>query len=86
MDVLNGATIFWLITVGMVLGAASKLAMGNTTVGLIPNIAAGVAGSVVMGGVLVALDLPGGIIFAVLGSVSILFILNVFHQQTETTH
>ncbi len=86
MDVLDGATIFWLITVGMVLGAAAKVAMWNTTIGLIPNVIAGAAGSVVVGAVMVALELPGGLVFAVLGSVSILFILNVFHQQTEATH
>lgn len=86
MDVLDGATIFWLIAMGMVLGAAAKLAMWNTTIGLIPNMLAGIVGSVVVGGVMVALDLPGGLVFALMGSISILFILNVFHQQTSTAH
>lgn len=86
MDVLDGATIFWLITLGMVLGAASKLIMWKTTVDLIPNIAAGIAGSLTVGGITVALSLPGGLLFAMLGSISILFILNIFHQKTEDVH
>lgn len=86
MIVLDGTTIFWLIAIGMVAGALAKLAMGKTTIGLIANVAAGVAGSLVVGGVIVALRLPGGLLFAALGSVSILFIMNVFHQKRETSH
>lgn len=86
MEVLDGETIFWLIALGMVVGAVVKLAMWNTTVDLVPNLAAGVAGSLVVGGITVALNLPGGLLFAMLGSLSILFILNVFHQQSEATH
>ena len=86
MEVLDGETIFWLIALGMVVGAVVKLAMWNTTVDLVPNLAAGVAGSLVVGGITVALNLPGGLLFAMLGSLSILFILNVFHQKSEATH
>ena len=75
-----------MIALGMVVGAVVKLAMWNTTVDLVPNLAAGVAGSLVVGGITVALNLPGGLLFAMLGSLSILFILNVFHQQSEATH
>ena len=86
MEVLDGATIFWLIAQGMLVGAITKVTMWNTTVDIIPNIAAGVAGSLVVGGITVALSLPGGLVFAMLGSLSILFILNVFHQETESAH
>ncbi|NGP87542.1 hypothetical protein [Fodinibius halophilus] len=86
MEVLDGTTIFWLIALGMVVGALAKLAMWDTTIDMVPNLAAGVAGSLVMGGVTVSLQLPGGFLFAMLGSLSILFILNVFHQQSEEVH
>jgi len=86
MEVLDGATIFWLIAQGMLVGALVKVTMWNTTVDIIPNIAAGVAGSLVVGGITVALNLLGGLLFAMLGSLSILFILNIFHQQTEEAH
>lgn len=86
MEVLDGTTIFWLIALGMIMGAIAKLTMWNTTVELVPNILAGVAGSLVVGGVTVALHLPGGLLFAMLGSLSILFIVNIFHQETQETH
>jgi len=86
MEVLDGATIFWLIAQGMLVGAIVKVTMWNTTVDIIPNIAAGIAGSLIMGGITVALNLPGGLVFAMLGSLSILFILNVFYQETEGAH
>lgn len=86
MDVLNGATIFWLIAVGMIIGAVSKLAMRNTTIGLVPNLVAGIVGSLVVGSITVLLQLPGGIVFAAVGSLSILFVLNVFYQQREAAH
>lgn len=86
MVVLDGTTIFWLIAIGMVVGAVAKLAMWNTTIGLVPNVVAGIMGSVVVGGVMVLFDLPGGFLFAMLGSVSILFMLNVFYQQREGKH
>ncbi len=86
MEVLDGATIFWLIAQGMLMGAVVKVAMWNTTVDIIPNIAAGIAGSLVVGGITVALNLPGDLVFAMLGSLSILFIVNVFHQETEGAH
>lgn len=86
MVVLDGTTIFWLIAIGMVAGAIAKLAMWNTTIGLVPNVVAGTLGSVVVGGVMVLFDLPGGFMFALLGSICILFMLNVFYQEREGTH
>lgn len=86
MDVLDGATIFWLIALGMIIGAVAKLAMRQTTIGLIPNLVAGVAGSLIVGSITVLLQLPGGIVFAAVGSLAILFILNVFYQQREAAH
>lgn len=86
MDVLNGTTIFWLFALGILVGGAAKLVMWNTTVDLLSNLAAGVAGSLIVGGVTVALQLPGGFLFAFLGSLSILFILNVFHMESQKAH
>lgn len=86
MEVLDGTTIFWLCALGMLVGAAVKLVMWNTTVNLVSNLAAGVAGSVIVGGLTAALQLPGGLLFAFLGSLSILFILNVFHMETQAVH
>lgn len=86
MEVLDGPMVFWLCALGMLLGGAVKLVMWNTTVSLVSNLAAGVAGSVIVGGLTAALQLPGGLLFACLGSVSILFILNVFHLESQKAH
>jgi hypothetical protein len=86
MEVLDGTTIFWLLALGMITGAIVKVAMWNTTIDLIPNVAAGIAGSIIVGGLTVALNLPGGMLFAFLGSLTILFILNVFHMERQQAH
>ncbi len=86
MEVLDGTTIFWLLTLGMLAGAAVKVVMWNTTVGILPNVIAGAAGAVIVGGLTTALNLPGGLLFAFLGSLGILFILNVFNMKRESVH
>lgn len=86
MEVLDGTTIFWLIAIGMVAGAITKVSLWKNGVELIPNLIAGALGSVVVGGLGIALELPGSLLFALLGSLSILFILNVFHLQAEASH
>lgn len=86
MEVLDGTTIFWFIAIGMVAGAITKVALWNNGVGIITNLIAGIVGSVVVGSISVILEFPGSLIFAVVGSISILFILNVFHLQPEASH
>lgn len=86
MEVLDGTTIFWLITIGMTAGALTKFALWSEGVGLVSNLTAGVIGSVVVGSICIILEFPSSMIFAVLGSIAILFILNVFHLQPESTH
>lgn len=86
MDVLDGTTIFWLFALGLLVGGAVKLVMWNTTVNLASNLAAGAMGSVVVGALTAALQLPGGLLFAFVGSLAILFILNVFHMQSQKAH
>lgn len=86
MEALDGTTIFWLFALGMLTGGAVKLVMWNTSVSLISNLAAGVGGSIIVGGLTVALQLPGGLLFAFLGSLAILFILNVFHIEGQEAH
>lgn len=86
MEALTGATIFWLFALGLLVGGAVKVAMWNTTIDVIPNLIAGVAGSIIVGGLTIGLELPGGLLFAFLGSLSILFILNVFHMERQNAH
>lgn len=86
MEVLDGTTIFWLLALGMVVGAVTKLAMYNTTIGLVPNVLSGIIGSIVVGAITVALDLPFGLLFAFMGSLGVVFIVNVFHIEGQKAH
>ncbi|HEX6983080.1 MAG TPA: hypothetical protein VF181_09990 [Balneolaceae bacterium] len=89
MEALNGATIFWLITLGMIAGALVKVVMWKSTVDIVPNIVFGVLGTLIVGGITISLSLPGGLLFAFIGTLAILFIINVFNQpesSPEATH
>ncbi|MDZ7772786.1 MAG: hypothetical protein U5K31_08625 [Balneolaceae bacterium] len=86
MEELNGTSIFWLIALGLLIGGLTKLVLGNKGVGLVPNVAGGAVGSVVVGGIGLALQLPGTLLFALLGSISILFLANVFYLQEDHGH
>lgn len=84
MEVLNGSTMFWLLSFGMLTGLTVKFVMGNRGVGLVQNVLWGTVGTVVSGAVAIALQLPGSLVFAFLGTLGILFILNVFHAASES--
>ena len=86
MEIIDGATIFWLIALGMLMGGAAKVVMWNTNVGLIPNVLAGAAGAVVMGGLIAMLNMDGFLLFAFIGSIAILFIINVFNMEGQNAH
>jgi hypothetical protein len=86
MEVLDGTTIFWLIAIGMVAGAIVKVGIWNDGVELVPNLIGGVIGSLVVGSISIALEFPGSLVFAFMGTLAILFIMNVFHLQPEASH
>lgn len=86
MEVLDGTTFFWLLTIGMMAGAIANVSIWKKGVKLTTNLMFGIAGSVIVGGLTIALQLPGGLLYGFLGSLSILFILNVFHLQPEGSH
>ena len=86
MDVLGGATIFWLIALGMVAGAFTQVCIWDKGVELITNLVTGIVGSVIVGSLFIVLQFPAGLAFGFLGSLAILFITNVFHLQPEGSH
>ena len=86
MEIIDGATIFWLIALGMFMGGAAKVVMWNTNVGLMSNVLAGAAGAVIMGGLIAMLNMEGFLLFAFLGSLAILFIINVFNMESQKAH
>lgn len=78
MEELNGVTIYWLISIGMVVGLVVDIAMGEKGIGQIPNILWGAASSVVMGVSLITISIFAPLIYAGLGALTLLFIVNVF--------
>lgn len=83
MEELNGATIFWLIALGMIIGATAKVVMGNKGMSMSSNLIGGILGTLIVGSIGIEMQLPGSLLFAVLGSLSILFLGNVFFVQPE---
>jgi hypothetical protein len=86
MEVLNGTTIFWLIALGLVVAGLTKLVLWSKGADLKLNLLFGVTGSILLGSISIVLQMPGSFLFAMLGSLSILFILNVFLIQEGKAH
>lgn len=83
MEMLDTATIFWLIAMGLVIGGALKVALGSKGLGLIPNLVGGVLGAVTVGFIGISIQFAGSMFFAMLGCIVILFLANVFNVQPE---
>lgn len=83
MENLDGETLFWLITLGMIIGATAKVIMGNKGLKMLTNLAGGILGTLIVGGIGIELQIPGSMMFGALGGMAILFIANVFFLQEE---
>lgn len=83
MEELNGTTIYWLISIGLLIGYIMDLVMIKHGVGLIGNITGGVLGSVVIGVSVIAIGMYGPLVYAAIGSVTFLFLVNVFSMHSE---
>jgi len=83
MEELNGATIFWLLTLGMLVGATVKLVMGNKGLSIGSNLTGGILGALITGIIGIELQMPGSMLFGILGSVAVLFLGNVFFIPQE---
>jgi len=84
MEELNGVTIYWLISIGLLVGFVIDLLMMKRGIGLIPNVIWGAVGSVTIGIVMIVLNVFGPLIYAALGSIAFLFLFNVF--SFDQTH
>jgi uncharacterized membrane protein YeaQ/YmgE (transglycosylase-associated protein family) len=80
-----GAQIFWIITIGLILGYISYFLHyeSDLAVNLVPSILIGMTGALVGGGIafLFGFYLPSA--FAILGSIGFLFIINAFRQKHD---
>lgn len=78
MEELNLVTIYWLISIGLLVGFITDIIMIKRGIGMIGNIVWGAIGSVIIGVVCIVLGLFGPLIYAAIGSVAFLFLINVF--------
>ncbi len=78
MEELNGATIYWLISIGLFVGLVIDLIMIKRGIGMFGNIIWGAIGSVIIGVTGITLELYAPLVYAALGTIALLFIVNVF--------
>ena len=78
MEELNGVTIYWLISIGLLVGFVIDVIMINRGIGMFANILWGAAGSVVIGLTGILLGLYAPLVYAALGTIALLFLVNVF--------
>ena len=83
MEELSGVTIYWLISIGLLVGFVIDLIMMKRGISLIGNVFWGAVGSVIIGVVMIVLNVFGPLIYAAVGSVAFLFLINVFSFDQE---
>lgn len=86
MEELNGAVIFWLLTIGLLVGLIIKLIMGKRGLSLTGNVVFGAVGSILIGALSLKLELPGSMILGFVGCISVLFLTNVFSSHPQDVH
>jgi uncharacterized membrane protein YeaQ/YmgE (transglycosylase-associated protein family) len=84
MEELNLVTIYWLISIGLLVGYLTDLAMIKRGIGTIGNVVWGAIGSVIIGLVCILLNLYGPLVYAAIGSIAFLFLINVFSFHSES--
>ncbi|HKL15354.1 MAG TPA: hypothetical protein VJ915_06940 [Balneolaceae bacterium] len=83
MEELNGVTIYWLISIGLLVGFVIDLIMMKRGISLIGNVFWGAVGSVIIGVIMIVLNVFGPLIYAAVGSIAFLFLINVFSFDQE---
>lgn len=78
MEELNAVTIYWLISIGLLVGLIIDIVMIKRGIGMIGNLVGGALGAVIIGISAIFLNLFAPLIFATMGSVTFLFLINVF--------
>lgn len=83
MEELNGVTIYWLISIGLLVGFVIDVVMIKRGIGMIGNVVWGAVGSLVIGFVVIWLDLYAPLLYATIGSIAFLFLVNIFSIHTD---
>ena len=83
MEELNGVTIYWLISIGLLVGFGMSVMMGERGLSLTGNLVGGVVGSLIIGIAVILIGLFAPLVYATLGSIAFLFLVNVFRFEPE---
>jgi len=83
MEELSGVTIYWLISIGLLVGFVIDLIMMKRGISLIGYVIWGAVGSVIIGVIMIVLNVFGPLIYAAVGSIAFLFLINVFSFDQE---
>lgn len=78
MEELNGVIIYWLISVGLLVGLVAEWVLGYRSMGQVKNVVSGALGTLVLGVAFVAAELSAPLLFAAMGTLGILFLANAF--------
>ncbi|MEX1012039.1 MAG: hypothetical protein WDZ29_08255 [Balneolaceae bacterium] len=83
MEELNGVTIYWLISIGLLIGYFVDLLMGKRGMHLTGNLISGVVASLLIGIIGITFSVYGSLLFAAIGTVAFLLIVNLFSTHPE---
>ncbi len=83
MEELNGVTIYWLISIGLLVGYVMDLIMIKQGIGMVGNLVGGVLGAVIVGVALISIGIFAPLVYAGIGSIAFLFLVNVFSFHPE---
>ncbi len=83
MEAPFGVELFWMIALGLFIGFIAYFIYGDQGMGLRSSTFTGVAGAVVTGIIAALLEFSLPLVYAFLGSVSIIFIANAFRQEDK---
>lgn len=83
METLDGVVLYWFISVGLLIGMIFGWIIGSEGISVTGNVIWGAIGAVLMGLIGSIMGFGDGILFAALGTLILLFLVNVFHQHHE---
>lgn len=78
---LSATAYYWFISLGLIMGATFGLIIKSEGVSVAANIIWSVIGSTLTGTLGIIIGLGDGLLFAIAGTLGILFLVNVFHQH-----
>lgn len=88
MENLTPVNLYFLFSIGLLVGYVVDLIMGKRAMGTIGNLISGVAGSLTIGAITFLFDVVGPLVYAAIGSMLLLFLINIFsiHSDEEEAH